>query len=332
MKQMKRLSIGIFASMVLALAASPLLAEKGTSGRTRVLTRKAPAKDTARVEPKAGAASYSAQANIVTRVQGTSFFKTAIDITNNTDVDGVTARMQYCYTFNGTFQCSPEQSFNMVSFDNFHTDDIVEYLGSLGALVPGAEAASFGTFLVTFDNLPSANGWEGTVQARTYSAYQDNPANGTLAIAYYGSLFFESATETVLGTIRDTQLNPTDAGALRTNIGVTNTDIYGHGTPINVQLSFYDVTEGSATNGQRVGDFVPINGLQAGEVRQINNVFTFAHIPANVESCIAFADVTSDQTGTNPGTIEGYINILSAGTNDGAFFEMKCSAGCPTFD
>ena len=328
---MKRLSIGILASMVLALAASPLLAEKATGAKTRVITRNAPAKDGSRVEPKAGAASYSAQANIVTRVQGTAFFKTAIDITNNTDVDGVAVRMQYCYTFNGFQGCTQELSFNLVSFDNFHTDDIVGYLGSQGVLSGGAQDASFGTFLVTFDNLPSANGWEGTVQARTYSAYQDNPANGTLAIAYYGSLFFESGTGTILGTIRDTQLHPTDAGALRTNVGITSTDIYGNGNPVNVTLSFYDVTEGSATNGQRVGDFVPMNGLEPGEVRQINNVFTFAHIPANVESCIVFADITSDQSGTNPATIEGYINILSAGTQDGAFFEMKCSVGCPTF-
>jgi hypothetical protein len=330
MKQMKRLSIGILASMVLALAASPLLAEKGTSGRTRVLTRNSPANG-ARVEPKAGAASYSAQVNIVTRVQGTAFFKTAIDITNNTEVDNIAARMQYCYTFGGTFQCSPEQVINLLSFDNFHTDDIVQYLGSLGALVPGADAASFGTFLVTFDGLPSANGWEGTVTARTYSAYQDNPQLGTLAIAYLGSLFFESATGTVLGTMRDTQLNPTDAGALRTNIGITNTDIYGHGAPIDVQLSFYDVTEGSATNGQRVGNFVSMNGLNAGEVRQVVNIRAAAALPANVESCIVFADVTSDQSGTNPGTIEGYINVLSAGTQDGAYYEMKCSSGCPTF-
>jgi hypothetical protein len=210
----------------------------------------------------------------------------------------------------------------LLSFDNFHTDDIVEYLGSLGILAPGAEASSFGTLLVTFQNLPSAFGWEGTVTARTYSAYQDNPALGTLAIAYPGSLFFESANTTLVATIRDTRAAPTVAGALRTNLGVTNTDLNGTG-PVDVQLSFYDVTEGSPTNGQRVGNFVDVIGLDSGEVRQINNVWTLASIPSSVQSVIAFADITSPTTGFP--TIEGYVNILSGGTNDGAYFEMKCA-------
>jgi hypothetical protein len=318
---MKRLSLWVLASVVLALAAPPLLADNGlTPGRgTRVVTRSSSADSRApQVEPKATAAAYSAQVNIVTRVQGTSFFRTAIDITNNTDVNGV-AQMQYCYTLSGAFQgCTQTQSISLLALDNFHTDDIVDYLGSLGVLVPGAEDLSFGTLLVTFQNLPSNFGWEGTVTARTYSPF----AQGTVAIAYPGSLFFESANTTLVGTIRDTRPAPTAAGALRTNLGVTNTDLNGVG-PVNVQLSFYDVTPGTPTNGERVGNFIDVNNLQPGEVRQINDVFTFAAIPNTVLSCIAFADITSPTSGFP--TIEGYINILDGGTQDGAFFEMKCA-------
>jgi hypothetical protein len=275
------------------------------------------------LEPKATAAAYSAQVNIVTRVQGTSFFRTAIDITNNTDVNAV-AQMQYCYTLNNVYQgCTPTQSISLLAIDNFHTDDIVQYLGSLGILAPGAEDFSFGTLLVTFQNLPSNFGWEGTVTARTYSpCNQCTQTPGTVAIAYYGSLFFESANTTLVGTIRDTQSAPTAAGALRTNLGVTNTDLNGVG-PVNVQLSFYDVTPGTPTNGERVGNFINVDGLQAGEVRQINSVWATALIPSNVQSCIAFADITSPASGFP--TIEGYINILDGGTQDGAFFEMKCA-------
>jgi hypothetical protein len=57
-------------------------------------------------------------------------------------------------------------------------------------------------------------------------------------------------------------------------------------------------------------------------------VFTAAAIPANVEACIVFADITA---GDVDGTIEGYINILDDDTKDGAYFEMKCSLGCPSF-
>ena len=322
---MKRLTTWILASVALALAV-PALAERQPGGKTRVVPREAstPAK-TARVEPKAGADAYSAQVNIVTRVQGTAFFRTAIDITNNTDVDGVIASVQYCYTVSGGFAgCTPPTDITLLSFFNFHTDDIIDYLGSLGVVGPDAQASSFGTLLVTFDGVPSAFGWEGTVTARTYSAYQDNPANGTLAIAYPGSLFFESANTTLVGTIRDTHaVTPTPAaGALRTNLGITNTDLNGTG-PVDVDLSFFDVTEGSATNGQRVGNIIAVDGIQSGEVRPLSNIWSLAAIPSSVTSVIVFADVVNPTSGFP--TIEGYANILSAGTQDGAYFELKCA-------
>jgi hypothetical protein len=326
MKHMKRLSTWILASAALALAAPTLLAERAPGGKTRVVTREAnrPARS-AGVEPKATAAAYSAQANIVTRVQGTSFFRTAIDITNNTSTDGVIAQIQYCYTLNNVYQfCTPVEEISLLSFDNFHTDDIVEFLGSLGILAPGAEDLSFGTLLVTFQNLPSNFGWEGTVTARTYSPVnQANPALGTVAIAYPGSLFFESANVTLVGTIRDTRSAPTAAGALRTNLGVTNTDLNGTG-PVDVELSFFDVTEGSPTNGQLVGNILSMNALESGEVRQINNIWAAAGIPANVQSVIAFVDTVHVPNGVFP-TIEGYANILDGGTQDGAYFELKCA-------
>ena len=325
---MKRLSLGVLVSLVLGLAALPLAAENALNSNraTRVITRSSPSADVRapQLEPKATAAAYSAQVNIVTRVQGTSFFRTAIDITNNTDVDTVVAQVQYCYTLNGTYVgCTPTTDIPLLNLDNFHQDDIVQYLGTLGVLQPGAEDLSFGTLLVTFQNLPSNFGWEGTVTARTYSPYnQADPNLGTVAIAYPGSLFFESANTTLVATIRDTRPAPTAAGALRTNLGLTNTDLNGAGA-VNVQLSFYDVTPGTPTNGFRVGNFINVNNIQPGEVRQTNDVFTAAAIPDNVLSVIAFADVTSPSTGFP--TIEGYANILDGGTQDGAYFEMKCA-------
>jgi len=43
---------------------------------------------------------------------------------------------------------------------------------------------------------------------------------------------------------------------------------------------------------------------------------------------LVFVDVVG-ASASSP-TIEGYVNILDGGTNDGAFFEMKCadSDGC----
>lgn len=332
---MKRPSVFALVPAALALAAAPLFAANGPAqGRgPRVVTRSpASAAKSARIDPAPATAleSYSVQVNIVTRVQGTSFFRTAIDITNNTTTDNVTARLQYCYNLNNIYQgCTPEETLTLLSFQSFHEDDFVQYLGTRGVLAPGAEESSFGTLLVTFEGLPSRNGWEGTVTARTYNPYVVNGATvGTLAIAYPGSLFFESATGSLVGLIRDTQPAPTVAGALRTNLGITNTDVnlVPPGS-VTVELSFYDVTENSPTNGQQVGAVLTMANLQPGEVRQINNIFNEALIPPNVSSCIVFADITA---GDPAATIEGYINILDGGTQDGAFFEMKCSLGCPS--
>jgi len=46
---------------------------------------------------------------------------------------------------------------------------------------------------------------------------------------------------------------------------------------------------------------------------------------------VVFIDVLGPINNQNPPTIEGYVNILDGGTQDGAFFEMKCAAGCANF-
>lgn len=329
---MKTRSSGLHAgaailAAVVAFPASPLAAAP-----TRVVRRGAPA---GAVSPSTAAVSYSVEVPVVTRIVGTALFRTALDISNNTSSGTTSApvvvRFQYSYNrvVGGvtSFFRTPVQTINLLAFDNFHSDDFVEYMGTLpGVLQPGAETSSFGTLLVTFENLPSSQGWEGTVFARTYS--QNPTGGGTVAIAYPGSLFFESANSTLVATIRDTQLAPTVAGALRTNIGVRNTDIRGTGQNVTVLLEFYDVTSGSPTNGQRVGSVLTVPDLQPGEVRQLNNIRALAAIPGNVTAMLAFADVAG-ATATTP-TIEGYVNILDGGTQDGAYFEMKCadSDGC----
>ena len=55
----------------------------------------------------------------------------------------------------------------------------------------------------------------------------------------------------------------------------------------------------------------------------MSNIRALASIPNNVTGMIVFADVVN-ATATSP-TIEGYVNILDGGTQDGAFFEMKCA-------
>lgn len=324
---MKRKSVGPAAALSCAVALS-LSASVALAGQTHVVRRGG------NVRPEAAstsAVSYSVEVPIVTRVVGRAFYRTAIDISNNTgsgtSAAPVVARFQYSYNrvnSDGTtsFFRTPVQSVNLLAFDNFHTDDFVQYLGLFpGVLESGADQSSFGTLLVTFENLPSSAGWEGTVLARTYSL---NPTGaGTVAIAYPASLFFESANATLVATIRDTQTAPGVAGTLRTNIGIRNTDVRGTGLSVGVQLSFYDVTPGNESNGRLVGNVLSLANLQPGEVRQINDIRAKAAIPANVLGMLVFADVVG-ASASSP-TIEGYVNVLDENTQDGAFFEMKCA-------
>src|SRR5262249_32253490 len=143
--------------------------------------------------------SYAAQINIVTRIQGTAFFKTSVDVSNNTTADGVVANLQYCYTLNGAYQgCSNPFLVNLAAIDNFHTSDVVGLFGQSGLVPPAAVAGSFGTLFIVFQGLPSNDGWEGTASARTYSQYDPTNASlGTLGIAYPATLFFTSANTTV---------------------------------------------------------------------------------------------------------------------------------------
>ena len=325
---MKRLAL-LFAVAAFGLASTSLYAsDEAILQRSRV----------ARIG-SAQANSFSVEVPVVARVQGTAFFRTSIDINNNTSQNNVSAQYQFSYTCVST-SCSPQggfyrttvQTITLPGLGNFHQDDFVNYLAGLSLLQPGASQGSIGTLLVTFNNLPQTNpqGWEANAVARTYNHLDESTASSaTVGFAYNASLFFESADTTLVGTARDTQGNPGIAGKLRSNVGVRNTDINGTGQNVTVVLSFYDV----ATGG-RVGTNQTFTNLLPGEVRQISNLWATAGISSSVNQVIIFVDNPAP-TSTSP-TFEGYVTIVDGGsatggtttgiaTQDAAFFEMKCA-------
>jgi len=287
----------------------------------------------------AEANSFSSEVPVVARVQGTAFFRTSIDINNNTSKNGVTAQYQFSYSCVssscspvGGFYRTPVQTINLLGLQNFHQDDFVSYLSGLGLLQPGAVSGAIGTLLVTFGSLQptSPQGWEGSVVARTYNHLDESTSSSaTVGFAYNASLFFESADTTLIGTARDTQSNPGIAGRLRSNVGVRNTDINGTGQNVTVVLSFYD-----ANTGQLVGNKQTFTSLQPGELRQISNLWGTAGISSTVNQVIIFVD-NPTPTSTSP-TFEGFVTVIDGGsatsgstagiaTQDASFFEMKCA-------
>src|SRR5262249_16080331 len=264
---------------------------------------------------------------VLARVQGSAFFRTFIAFVNNTNKNGVTATYQFSYTCVSA-SCSPQGGFyrttpqviTLQALDSFVQDDFIDYTNTLGLLQPGANAGTIGTLLVTFNNLPSSNGYEANVVARTYNRIVEaDPSQGTVGFAYNASLFFDSADTTLIGYARDTKSAPTVAGQVRTNLGVRNTDINATNQNMTVDITFYDTrTEQKVGNSRRFAD------LSAGEVRQITDIWATAGIASTVNNVIVFMDARSP-TATSP-TMEAYLTFVeNLNTKDAAFFAALCA-------
>jgi hypothetical protein len=253
-----------------------------------------------------------------------AFLRTSVDISNNTSTDGVNAVVQYCYSSAGAFVgCTPQRTIPLAHFDNFHQDDIVGYLGSLGDLPQSAVSDSNGTLLVTFTNLPSQQGWEGTVAANTYNRVSEvDPLRGTVGCGQQVSLFFQSATGTLVGTARDTAPAPSaEAGSLSSTLGIHNTDILGTGGTVTVDVTLYD-----PTSGLPLGNQLTLSDIAPGELRFIDDLFAAAAVPTNVTSAIVFVDTRN--ASTNAPTVEGFILDQDTDSLDTRYHEMSCAAGC----
>ncbi len=276
--------------------------------------------------------AYSQELPVLARVQGSAFFRTFVSFTNNTSSNGVTASYQFSYTCVST-SCSPAggfyrtavQTVTLPALGSFVQDDFIDFLNTQGLLQPGANAGTIGTLLVTFNNLPSSNGWEANVLARTYNRIVEaDPNQGTVGFAYNASEFFDSADTTLVAYGHDTKSFPTVAGKVRTNVGIRNTDINGSNQNMTVDITCYDTATGA-----KVGNTITFADLRPGEVRQVSDLWASAGIAATVSNVIVFADARNP-TATSP-TMEGYITLIEGqNTQDAALFTMLCgdANGC----
>lgn len=254
-----------------------------------------------------------------------AFVRTAIDISNNTSAN-VSADIQYSYTCTSSacpvvsgFYRTNVKTIQLRGFDNFHQDDIVQYLGSQSLLQAGADQGSNGTLLVTFNNVPSKIGWEATVQARTYNRVSEGDSlRGAVGYGMNASLFFESSQTALTGTVRDTRPAPTLEGSLTSHVGIRNTDVAGSNKNVTVDLTLYD-----PATGARVGNAVTLTNIQPGEARLLNDLYTAAGVATAAKSLILFVDARG-QTAPLP-TIEGFVLIQDTYSGDTHFHELKCA-------
>jgi hypothetical protein len=267
-----------------------------------------------------------------------STLRTSVDITNTTTKNGVIVEFQYSYTCvsaacsqPGKFNRTGVQTFTLQGLETRHFDDFVAFLAAIPTVPPaapvldtGADQGSYGTLLVTFRNLNTTQGSEGTVQARTYSrVVEADPLRGTVGFATPASLFLEAAITTLVGTARDTRGAPELGGTVSSNVGIRNSDVNGAryiGTDRTdtVDLTFYDVA-----TGRQVGGSIPLVGLRPGELREVTDIWSTAGIPSSVNTVLVFADVRGSSV--QSATIEGYITIEDVNSKDSSFYELKCA-------
>ena len=249
---------------------------------------------------------------VVTQIQGVTFYRTSITISNGNEVITTPVTMEFYYRspVDGTFQVAtldvnPALGPKRVRF----YDDIIQAFKNAGQIrATDANSALFGTLLVYFDLLNIRA--EAGVVARTYSAA---PGGGTLGFAYPGICFCEAGTRfRALGSGRDGVFG--NDGSTRANLGIINQgDADGNGST-DVRITYYD-----GSNGNQLKQFflssVIHRELQANEVYQLNNIFNDASVPSTTTTMTIKVEAQRANW-----YVSAYVVQLDNTTNDGSFF------------
>ena len=258
-------------------------------------------------------ATFNVDLPIVTHVQGasTTFF-TSVDVTNNTSASTGVA-FEYISS-----DLSVDATGSLPSLGphgNFHTDDILTYLASQGAITAAQGASGFGTMLLTFTNPTFTTGTEASASARVYN-FLNAGQTPSVGLAYRAPVLTTSGSHTVSTVIQDSTTSGGGAASVLTNLGLEDVGINDAGavdaTPVNIQLTFYDPATGAQIGQQ------PTVTLHSGQVTQLNNVWGAYGLPTGTHQVLVVATETSGTA-----QIRGYVSLKDTGTNDGSFFFMQ---------
>ena len=247
---------------------------------------------------------------VVTQVQGLTFYRTSITISNGSAIvtTPVTLTFSYRSPVDGAFRIaeldlSPNLGPRHVRF----FDDIIQAFKDAGEInAVDANAALFGTLLVTFDAIDESDRFEAAVVARTYSP---GPTGGTLGIAYAGRCFCSTGSQRrVIGATRSGVFG--NDGSTRANLGIVNE---GFGST-DVQISYYDGDTGALLKQYDISSKAG-HILEENEVFQINNIFLDSGVPGSTRSMVIQVEATVAGV-----YVSAYGVQLDNSTQDGAFF------------
>lgn len=258
--------------------------------------------------------AFSVDLPIVTRAQGaTTTFYTSIDITNNapqpTDVSYEYISADLSIDVSGTLVR------NLAGHGNFHQDDLMLYLASTGAITSAQANSTFGTMLLTFQNPGFTTGTEASATARVYN-FLNSGQRPSIGLAYRAIPLTKNGSHSLSSVISNTTAAAPSVPSVVTNLGLENVGINDagqvDGTPITLQLTFYDPATGGQVGPQ------PAVTLSAGQVTQLNDVWTRYGLPASATSLLVSVKETAGTA-----QIRGYISVKDTFTNDGSFFFMQ---------
>ena len=248
---------------------------------------------------------------VVTQLQGVTFYRTSITLSNGNPTATTPVEMLFSYRSpaDGTFQTttlalSPALGPNQVRF----FDDIVQAFKDAGRIRPAdAGVGLFGTLLVSYGALDIRR--EAGVVARTYSPA---PGGGTLGFAYPGLCFCASGSQVrIIGAGRSGSVFGND-GSTRANLGIIN---QGFG-PTDVQITYFNGDTGVQLKQFLLSTAPGGHILEENEVFQINNIFGDPAIPSTVHTLDIYAEASA---GTE-NYVSAYIVQLDNTTQDGSFF------------
>ena len=251
---------------------------------------------------------------VVTQIQGATFYRTSITLTNGNETLTAPVVMDFSYRSpaDGTFQIatltlSPALGPKRVAF----FDDIIQEFKNAGRIrAADTSQGLFGTLLVTFGVLDIKA--EAGVVARIYSAA---PGGGTLGFAFDGKCFCEAGTRfRALGGGRDGVFG--NDGSTRANLGIVNDgDASGVGAT-DVRITYFDGSTGTQLKQFFLSDLIH-HDLEANEVAQINNIFNDSAIPSTTTTLMIKVEAQQADL-----YVTGYIVQLDNTTQDGSFFYL----------
>jgi hypothetical protein len=259
-------------------------------------------------------ATFSIDLPIVTHATGaTTTFYSSMDVTNNTNQP---TGVNFEYVSAGL---DVDVSGTLVAalgpHGNFHTDDVLGTLASQGAITAAQASNGFGTLLLTFMNPSFTTGNEASVTVRVYN-YLSPGQKASVGLAYRGVVLHKNGSHSLSTIVSNTTGLTGNSPAVVTNLGLENVGINdngdGDGTPVNLQLTFYDPATGSAVGPQ------PTVTLGPGQVTQLNDLWSRYSLPASATSLLVTVAETSGTA-----QIRGYVSVKDVSTNDGSFFFMQ---------